>query len=128
MADLFYEDREALLAAEEAAHIGGYPGDYPDDPDSFSDKAHRAVIEAGGGESEGFEESERLLIEHTSHGDQMPAHSILHHQGLDEEDNTSYADGEADHAYTSEREDDEEDDIYDYEDELEDDEVEELYA
>ena len=30
----------------------------------------RAVDEAGGGESEGFEVAERDLVEHASHGDQ----------------------------------------------------------
>jgi len=32
-------------------------------------EARRAVEEAGGGESEGFELAEEELIEHTSHGD-----------------------------------------------------------
>ncbi len=32
-------------------------------------EARRAVEEAGGGESEGFELAEQELIEHTSHGD-----------------------------------------------------------
>ena len=32
-------------------------------------EARRAVDEAGGGESEGFELAEQELIEHTSHGD-----------------------------------------------------------
>jgi hypothetical protein len=30
----------------------------------------RAVEEAGGGQAEGFEQAERELIEHTSHGDE----------------------------------------------------------
>ena len=33
-------------------------------------ESRRAVDEAGGGESEGFELAEEELIEHTSHGDQ----------------------------------------------------------
>ena len=32
----------------------------------------RPVYEAGGGESEGFEQAEELLIEHASHGDEQP--------------------------------------------------------
>jgi hypothetical protein len=32
-------------------------------------KEREAVEEAGGGQSEGFEQAERELIEHTSHGD-----------------------------------------------------------
>ena len=37
----------------------------------------RAVEEAGGGESEGFELSEQELIEHTSHGDQHTPARIM---------------------------------------------------
>ncbi len=33
------------------------------------DEARRPVEEAGGGEAEGFEQAERDLIEHASHGD-----------------------------------------------------------
>jgi hypothetical protein len=36
------------------------------------DPAWKAVEEAGGGESEGFEEAERELIEHAEHGDPAP--------------------------------------------------------
>ena len=45
------------------------------------DPAQLPVTEAGGGVAEGFEESERALIEHASHGDQQSAHTILHDQG-----------------------------------------------
>jgi hypothetical protein len=45
----------------------------PSDPlldlDERRRKEREAVEEAGGGESEGFEQAERELIEHTSHGD-----------------------------------------------------------
>ena len=63
-----YERRQEDAAAEEAAHIGGNPGRDPraGDPDRFdgrSGAAFRAVEEAGGGEAEGFEESEALLEE-----------------------------------------------------------------
>src|SRR5580704_12886039 len=74
-----YEQYEADEAAREAAAIGGKSGDEELDP------AQRAVIEAGGGESEGFEQSEQALIEHASHADQQSAHAILHHQGRPEE-------------------------------------------
>lgn len=59
----------------------------------------RAVKEAGGGVSEGFEESEAELIEHASHGDSGPDPSNL--AGKPEE----YAGGEygeADHESSSE--------------------------
>lgn len=40
-------------------------------------EARRAVEEAGGGESEGFELSERELIEHASHGDEHSTSPIM---------------------------------------------------
>jgi hypothetical protein len=104
-ADFYYEDHESDLAAQEAAHIGGYPGEYFD-----STGVQRAVIEAGGGEKDGFEDSERLLIEHTSHGNQKPASAIIRHQGLAEELDDRDAYGEAEHEYSSEL-DDEEDEL-----------------
>jgi len=54
------EDQEAELAAEEAGHIGGDPGEIPG---SIEDPAQRAVEEGGGGESEGFEQAEALLVD-----------------------------------------------------------------
>lgn len=40
-------------------------------------ESRRAVDEAGGGESEGFELAEQQLIEHTSHGDEHTPHRIM---------------------------------------------------
>lgn len=91
-----YEQEETDLAATEAAAIGGRAGDEQLDP------AQRPVSEAGGGEAEGFEESESALIDHASHGDQQSAHAILHDQGRSEEENTRRADAEADHERSSE--------------------------
>ena len=67
--DVVREEEEA--AAAEAAAIGGRPGDDPmdADPDRFDrerDEAFRAVEEGGGGEAEGFEQAEALLIEHAT--------------------------------------------------------------
>jgi hypothetical protein len=90
------EQQEADAAASEAAGIGGVAGDENLDP------RQRAVLEAGGGEAEGFEQAEGLLIEHASHGDQRPAHTILHDSGPDEEENSRREDSEADHAQSSE--------------------------
>jgi hypothetical protein len=46
----------------------------------------RAVEEAGGGVSEGFELAEDDLIEHASHGDELSASRVLRDAGtLDEE-------------------------------------------
>ncbi|HWI20989.1 MAG TPA: hypothetical protein VNT22_00075 [Baekduia sp.] len=67
----------------------------------------RPVEEAGGGVSEGFEQSEELLIEHTSHGDQHAARKIIRDaNGLDEEERAVDDDlyGEADHEHSSENE------------------------
>jgi hypothetical protein len=77
--DSRFEQEQIDAAAAEAAHVGG------DSVDEDLDPAERAVIEAGGGESEGFELAEQALIEHASHTDQQSAHVILHHQGLPEE-------------------------------------------
>ena len=55
----------------------------------------RAVNEAGGGESEGFELAEQALIENTSHGDQHTPARIMRDAGPDEESGTAEY-GEAD--------------------------------
>jgi hypothetical protein len=59
-------EREAEAAAAEAGAIGGqgYDEGLPE--------ADLPVIEGGGGEAEGFEQSEELLQEHASHGDDGP--------------------------------------------------------
>jgi hypothetical protein len=90
------EQAEIDAAASEAAHIGGVAGDENLAP------RERAVIEGGGGESEGFEQAEALLIEHASHGDSQSAHAILHDRGASEEENSSREDGEADGEHSSE--------------------------
>jgi hypothetical protein len=72
-----------------------------------NDPRWQAVDEAGGGEQEGFEQSEELLIEHASHGDQQSAHAVLHDQGPVEEAIPDRADGEPDREQSSEREDEE---------------------
>jgi len=98
LSDPDFEQRELEAAEREAAEIGGHV-----DPES-ADPAMRAVLEGGGGEAEGFEEAERELIEHASHGDDEPAHVVLHDQGQVEEDQSVRADGEADHEPSSESE------------------------
>jgi hypothetical protein len=91
-----YEQEETDEAAREAAAIGGRGGSEERDP------ALRPVSEAGGGEAEGFEDAERALIDHASHGDQHAAHAILHDQGRTEEDNPTSENGEADMERSSE--------------------------
>lgn len=92
------ERQEADLAATEASHIGGGSGSPPADP------ARAPVEEAGGGEAEGFEQAQELLIERASHGDLQSAHAILHEQ-MPREEYDNRADGEADHEDSSETED-----------------------
>jgi hypothetical protein len=95
-ADPPYEQDEVDAAAAEAAQIGGVAGDEDLDP------AMRPLIEAGAGESEGFEQTREALIEHASHGDQQAAHAILHDQGRPEQPGASVEDAEADYERSSE--------------------------
>jgi hypothetical protein len=90
-----YEQEEVDAARTEAAQIGGVAGDEDLDP------AMRPLIEAGAGESEGFEQTREELIEHASHGDQQSAHAILHDQGQPEQLGT-VEDAEADFERSSE--------------------------
>ncbi len=59
-------------------------------------EARRAVDEAGGGESEGFELAEEELIEHTSHGDEHSTARILQDSAGDVGDDGDATYGEAD--------------------------------
>ncbi len=56
--------REEDAAAAEAGQLGG-PA-----PETEGDEASRPLEEAGGGEAEGFEQSERELGEQAAHGEQ----------------------------------------------------------
>jgi hypothetical protein len=72
------------------------------DPEHESERSRRhsderrAVEEAGGGESEGFELAEQDLIEHASHGDEHSTTKILRDAGLEDEELTDSVYGEAD--------------------------------
>ena len=102
-----YEREQEEAAAEEASHIGG---DRDEDldyierdsrPAGISDEAWRPVEEAGGGESEGFEEAEAELIERAEnrHGPSPIADA----GEFDEEAGALDAEyGEADEEHTSE--------------------------
>jgi regulator of sigma D len=62
-------------------------------------EAARAVEEAGGGESEGFELAEQELIDHASHGDEHTTGRIMHDAAAEGESATEPAEqvyGEAD--------------------------------
>ena len=56
----------------------------------------RAVEEAGGGVSEGFELAEDDLVEHASHGDELSASRILRDAGTLDEEQSGAVYGEAD--------------------------------
>jgi hypothetical protein len=61
-------------------------------------EALRAVEEAGGGESEGFELAEQELIEHTSHGDGHGTARITRDAaGESDEDDASYGEADEEH-------------------------------
>ncbi|MDQ6605972.1 MAG: hypothetical protein M3Z06_05410 [Actinomycetota bacterium] len=71
-------------------------------------EAQRPLTEAGQGESEGFEEAERELIEHASHGDQHAArHVIQDAERVQEDPRAATESGEADFEHSSELRDDE---------------------
>jgi hypothetical protein len=58
----------------------------------------RAVEEAGGGESEGFELAEQELIEHTSHGDShAPARINRDAAAESDADEAEYAEADEEH-------------------------------
>ncbi len=96
---------EAEAAAEEAAAIGGSPSSEPPSAEHV-DEASRAVVEGGGGEAEGFEEAERELIEHASHGDQHAARQAIEDAPGQSDDARAAEGGEADEERSSEREED----------------------
>jgi hypothetical protein len=92
--DLLREEEEA--AAVEAAGIGGRSGM------EDMDQAERAAAEHGGGEAEGFEESEELLEEQASHGNPSvdPLDAVFDEEA--EEELATY--GEADSVESTETE------------------------
>jgi hypothetical protein len=104
--DFVREEEEA--AAEEARAIGGRPEESPmdSDPDRFDGErgeAFRAVEEAGGGEAEGFEQAEALLMQHATEWQQSTPQVDAEETDEDErafETRDSY--GEADDAQTDE--------------------------
>ncbi|HKO26085.1 MAG TPA: hypothetical protein VJU80_01390 [Solirubrobacteraceae bacterium] len=96
---------EAEAAAAEAAAIGGRPSSELPSEQPI-DEADRAVVEGGGGEAEGFEQAERELIEHASHGDQHAARRAIEDAPDESDDARAVAGGEADEERSSEREED----------------------
>jgi hypothetical protein len=71
--------------------------DWPTDPDDPVDPALAPLIEAGEGESEGFEESEEALIGHARHDDEHGTSRISQDAyGFDdaERSDADYAEGD----------------------------------
>jgi hypothetical protein len=92
-------------AAAEAAAIGGRVSSEPPGQDE-PDEAMRPVVEAGGGEAEGFEEAERELVEHASHGDQHAARRAIEDAPEESDDARAAQAGDPDVERSSEREED----------------------
>jgi hypothetical protein len=98
--------REAERAAAEAAAIGGTASSEPEPHSGPEADAQRPLTEAGQGEAEGFEQAERELIEHASHGDQHAARQAIEDAPSENDDERAAPGGEADREYSSEHEDD----------------------
>jgi hypothetical protein len=99
-------EQEASDAAAEAGAIGGRVSSEPDPVEGELDEADRPLAEAGQGEAEGFEEAERELIEHASHGDQHAARRAIEDAPDQSDDVLAAEGGEADREYSSEHDDD----------------------
>ena len=82
---------EGLLEDEAFRSVDGAYSDEPRDP------AFQAVIEAGGGVAEGFEQSEAMLVDNASEGELAGWHQVLRDQGRPEPDPERAVYGEADH-------------------------------
>jgi hypothetical protein len=100
-ADLEREQEDA--AAADAAAIGGRVSD---EDDVSVDEASRPLVEAGEGESEGFELAEEELVENASHGDQHAARRVIEDAPHSSDDARSTPGGEADGEHSSELDDD----------------------
>jgi hypothetical protein len=70
--------------------------EWPTDPDDPVDPALEPLIEAGQGESEGFEQSEAALIDHARHGDQHNTTPIIEDASDIDEEATDVEYAEAD--------------------------------
>ncbi len=89
--DESYVAEQESEAAREAGEIGGDPGN-----DYGVEESERAPVEAGQGESEGFELAEQELVENASHESDSnpdPTHMAGQEEGSDP---TAQSHGEAD--------------------------------
>lgn len=99
-----FVDEETIAAAAEAAALGGVIRADDDDP------AMAPVRQAGGGEAEGFEESEEELIENAEHGDFAPDPYDDAFPDEQESDLSAVEYSEADHERSSDLDSDEDPD------------------
>ena len=84
-----FEREQEDAAAAEAGSIGGrVSSDPPTEYEREQSEAQRPLIEAGEGESEGFELAEAELSEHASHGDSHSAGRIIEDADLLDENET----------------------------------------
>jgi hypothetical protein len=97
------ERAQEEAAAAEAAAIGGSPSSEPAPVDGEPDEAQRPLVEAGQGEAEGYEQAERELIEHASHGDQHAARQAIEDAPEGADDARAAEAGEPDTERSSER-------------------------
>jgi hypothetical protein len=73
------------------------PSEWPTNPDDPVDPALRPLVEAGEGESEGFEQADADLIEHAQHEDLHNTTPIIRDSAtFPEEEPTDVEYGEAD--------------------------------
>lgn len=92
-----FEREQEEAAAAEAGAIGGPVSDEPSTPDAQeSDPAQRPLAEAGEGEAEGFEQAERDLVQHASHGDMHAARRVNQDAPEEPDDERSTPSGEPD--------------------------------
>jgi hypothetical protein len=103
MPDREFERREEAAAAAEAAAIGGAVTSEPKPAGGDPDEAERPLTEAGQGEAEGFEQAERELVEHASHGDQHAARQAIEDAPDQTDDIRAAEHAEADAEHSSER-------------------------
>jgi len=106
VADREFELEQEQEAAAEAASIGGRVSSEPEPAEGGLDESQRPLVEAGQGEAEGFEESERALIEHASHGDEHAARRAIEDAPDVADDRRAVGAGEPDAEHSSERLDD----------------------
>jgi len=99
-------DEEADKAAAEAARIGGNVSSEPPSAEDEPDEAQRPLVEAGEGEAEGFEQAERELIDHASHGDQHASRRVIEDAMTERDDARAAQQGDPDYERSSEREED----------------------